>query len=59
MDFIKRVAEYDSLPEQYRLDACRILLRETEFKLLGWLRNQKLDHISVWYNREVFQYNVL
>ena len=34
MDFVKRVAEYDSLPEQYRLEAYRKLLRETEFKLL-------------------------
>ena len=35
MDFVERVAEYDSLPEQYRLDAYRKLLRETEFKLLN------------------------
>ena len=35
MDFIDRVAEYNSLPEQYRLDAYRKLLRETEFKLLN------------------------
>ena len=45
MDFVDRVAEYDSLPEQHRLDAYRKLLRETEFKLLGWPHNPKLDHI--------------
>lgn len=35
MDFVDRVAEYDSLPEQHRLEAYRKLLRETEFKLLN------------------------
>ena len=34
MDFVERVAEYDSLPEQNRLEAYRKLLRETESKLL-------------------------
>ena len=35
MDFVERVAAYDSLPEQYRLEAYRKLLRETECKLLN------------------------
>ena len=35
MDFVDRVAEYGSLPEQHRLEAYRKLLREMEFKLLN------------------------
>ena len=34
-NMIERLAKYDALPEKYRIEAYRKLLRETEFRILS------------------------
>ena len=46
MDYVERVAEYDSLPKQNRLEAYRKLLRETEFQVAQLSR--RMEQLNVF-----------